>query len=389
MKQKTTNNHINMKVNSIIAIFFASLVVLACGQSSDDSLEGKKASLAAAKKELKALEQKIGDLEKEILAEDPDFGKGRVKTTLITTVPAAQQPFEHKIEVRGNVQSRTNVNVSSEIMGQIISVNVVEGQNVSKGQVLAQIDSENIEKSIEEVTTQLEYATTIFNKRERLWEKNIGTEVEYLQAKNTKESLENQLSTLNTQLSKTKVRAPFSGSVEQVPVREGEVVQPGTPIAFVVSNSNMYITTNVSERYVGRFNVGDEVTVELPALGEEFTSTISAVGNVINPASRTFTVEVKLPQVPEYLKTNLVALVHITDYSTEEAVVIPSRIIQEDFDGNYVYLAQNNKAKKVHVKLGQSYNNQTEVLEGLNGGEAVIDKGNRSVADGTSVNIQN
>ncbi|WP_090261168.1 efflux RND transporter periplasmic adaptor subunit [Roseivirga pacifica] len=389
MKQRTTNNHNNMKVNSIIAIFLTSLVVLACGQSNDDSLEGKKASLAEAKKELKALEQKIGDLEKQIADEDPSFGKANVKSTLITTVPAAKTTFEHQIEVRGNVESRTNVFVSSEVMGQLIEVNVVEGQKVSKGQVIARVDSENLEKSIDEVKTQLSFATTIFEKRARLWEKNIGTEVEYLQAKNNKESLENQLSTLQTQLDKTQIRAPFTGSVEDVPVKEGEIVQPGSPVAFIVSNANMYITAEVSENYIGRFEVGDKVEVELPAMGETFTSTISSVGNVINAASRTFTVEVKLPQVAKYLKTNLVALVHMTDYRAEEAVVIPSRIIQEDFEGNYVFLLDNKKAKKVHVKLGQSFDNQTEVVAGLSGGESVIDKGNRAVADGTTVEVQN
>ena len=387
MTQNSKRNK-EMKSRSIAAFFLATLFVVACG-ASDDSLEGKKKALSDAKTELKALEQTIKDLETEIIKEDPEFGKSAIKATLVTSVPAARTAFHHRIEVRGNVQSRTNVNVSSEMMGQLISLNVVEGQKVSKGQVIAEIDSENLEKSINELETQIEFATTIFEKRARLWEKKIGTEIEYLQAKNNKESLENQLETLMTQMDKMTIEAPFSGTIEQVPVKNGEVVQPGQPVAFLVSNNSMYIATEVSESYIGKFKVGDEVEVNFPALNETFTSKISAVGNVINPASRTFTVEVRLPNVREYLKTNLVAIVKLVDYASDDAVVIPSRIIQEDLEGNFIYTVQNNQAKKVHVQLGYSYDNRTEVLSGLAGGESIIDKGNRTVAEGTVVDIQN
>ncbi len=377
-----------MKSRSIAAIFLATLFAVACG-STDNTLEGKKQALTEAKAQLKDLQKTIRDLETEIVKEDPEFGKSSIKATLVTSVPAERTAFHHRIEVRGNVQSRTNVNISSEMMGQLVSVNVVEGQRVRRGDVIAELDSESLTKTIKELHTQIEYATTIFEKRERLWAKKIGTEIEYLQAKNNKESLENQLETTLTQLDKTSIEAPFSGTIEQVPVKNGEVVQPGMPVAFLVSNNNMYITSEVSESYIGKFKVGDEVEVTFPALKETFTSKISSVGNVINPASRTFTVEVRLPNVREYLKTNLVAIVKLVDYSSDDAVVIPSRIIQEDLQGNFIYTVQNEQARKVHVQLGYSYDNRTEVVSGLMGGESIIDKGNRSVAEGTVVEIQN
>lgn len=376
-----------MKSRSIAAVFFAAIFVVACG--SADSLEAKKGALKEAKAEMKALQNSIKDLEAEIIKEDPDFGKSIVKATLITSVPADRTSFEHKIEVRGNVQSRMNVNVSSEMMGQLIKVAVVEGQRVKKGDLIAEIDAENLNKSIEELQLQIDFATTVFEKRANLWKKNIGTEIEYLQSKNNKEALENQLETLMTQMNKMTIEAPFSGTIEQVPVKVGEVVQPGMPVAFLVSKSSMYIASEVSESFIGKFKVGDKVEVNFPALRETFTSTISAVGNVINPASRTFTVEVRLPNVREYLKTNLVAVVKMVDYASDDAVVIPSRIIQEDIEGNFVYTVQNNQALKVHVQLGYSYDNKTEVLNGLSGSEAIIDKGNRSVAEGTVVELQN
>lgn len=377
-----------MKSRSIAAIFLATLFAVACG-STDNTLEGKKQSLIEAKAQLKVIQKQIRDLETEIVKEDPEFGKSSIKATLVTSVPAKRTAFHHRIEVRGNVQSRTNINISSEMMGQLVKVNVVEGQRVRRGDVIAELDSESLTKTIKELHTQIEYATTIFEKRERLWAKKIGTEIEYLQAKNNKESLENQLETTLTQLDKTTIEAPFSGTIEQVPVKNGEVVQPGQPVAFLVSNNNMYITSEVSESYIGRFQVGDEVEVTFPALKETFISKISSVGNVINPASRTFTVEVRLPNVREYLKTNLVAIVKLVDYASADAVVIPSRIIQEDLQGNFIYTVQNEQARKVHVQLGYSYENQTEVISGLMGGESIIDKGNRSVAEGTVVEIQN
>lgn len=377
-----------MKSRSIAAIFLATLFAVACG-STDNTLEGKKQSLIEAKAQLKVIQKQIRDLETEIVKEDPEFGKSSIKATLVTSVPAKRTAFHHRIEVRGNVQSRTNINISSEMMGQLMKVNVVEGQRVRRGDVIAELDSESLTKTIKELHTQIEYATTIFEKRERLWAKKIGTEIEYLQAKNNKESLENQLETTLTQLDKTTIEAPFSGTIEQVPVKNGEVVQPGQPVAFLVSNNNMYITSEVSESYIGRFQVGDEVEVTFPALKETFISKISSVGNVINPASRTFTVEVRLPNVREYLKTNLVAIVKLVDYASADAVVIPSRIIQEDLQGNFIYTVQNEQARKVHVQLGYSYENQTEVISGLMGGESIIDKGNRSVAEGTVVEIQN
>lgn len=377
-----------MKRHSIITFLVIALFAVGCGQQ-EEGVEAKKARWTEANTELKALQAEIASLEKEIREEDPTFNKPVESTTIITTVPAKATHFEHKIEVRGNVESRTNVNVSAEMMGQLTAVNVKEGQYVKKGQVLATIDSDNLEKTIDEVENQLEFATTVFEKRDRLWKKNIGTEIDYLQAKNSKESLEKQLATLETQLDKAEIKAPFSGTIEQVPVKQGEVVQPGQPVAFLVSNSNMYIAAEVSESYVGKFKKGDLVSVNIPSLGEEFESRIQSIGNVINPASRTFTIEVRLPKVDSYLKTNLVTLIKLTDYASEDAIVIPSRIIQEDLQGNFVYLVNDKTVEKVHVKLGYSYDNHTEVVTGLKGGETIVDKGNRTVADGTIVSIQN
>lgn len=388
MTNRTSNIYTDMKPQSIITIFIMALVAFSCSQAPED-IEGKKARLAEAKSEIKSLQSEISGLETQLTAEDSTFNKVVESATLITTVAASKEIFEHMIELRGNVESRTNLNVSAEMMGQLTAVNIREGQSVTKGQVLATIDSENLEKSIDELDNQLSFATTIFEKRDRLWKKNIGTEIDYLQAKNNKEALEKQLATLQTQLDKSEVKAPFSGTIESVPVRQGEIIQPGMPVAYLVGNSDMYIKAEISESFIGKFKRGDKVLVNVPSIEKQFDSQVLSVGNVINPASRTFTIEVKLPRIGSMLKTNLITLIKLTDYASDNAVVIPSRIIQEDLEGNFVYLVDGKRAKKVHVKLGYSYDNHTEVVSGLSGGEIVVDKGNRSVSDGTIVSIQN
>lgn len=376
-----------MKAQSITAIFLAAIILVACGPKGDE-LDLKKAELNAAKVTLAELRETITQLEGEITKEDPEYFKAANSAVLVTSMPASKALFEHKIEVRGSVMSRTNVQVGAEMGGKLNSVTVKEGDNVRKGQTLAVFDTEDIQRSINELTTQLDFAKTVFEKRERLWKKNIGTEIEYLQSKNDKESLENQLATVQTTMKKTVVKAPFSGTIEVLPVKVGQVLQPGSPVALLVGNSDMYISTEVSESFVASFKKGDKVSVTIPSLGESFETEVTSIGQVINQASRTFTLEVKLPKNANY-KTNQVVVLQLTDYVNDDAVVIPSRIIQEDTKGNFVYLINNNKAKKVHIELGLSYANHTQVVAGLNGGETIVDKGNRAVGDGSTVTIQN
>lgn len=387
MKTQQYNTTRLMKAQSITTIFLAAIMLVACGPKGDD-LDAKKEELKAAEATLAELRQTIKDLTSEISNADPDYFKASNSTIMVTSMPAKKALFEHKIEVRGSIMSRTNVQVGAEVGGRLINLAVKEGDRVRQGQTIAMLDKEDIERNISSVQTQLDFAKTVFEKRERLWKKNIGTEIEYLQSKTDKESLEKQLATLQTQLRKTTVRAPFAGTIETLPVKVGQVLQAGTPVAFLVGNSDMYIAAEVSESFIGSFERGDLVSVTIPTLGDTFDSEIISIGQVINEASRTFTIEVKLPANTKF-KTNQVAVVELTDYRNEDAVVIPSRIIQEDNKGNFIYLITGDKAKKVHVELGLSYDNHTQVVAGLSGGETVVDKGNRAVSDGSIVEIQN
>jgi membrane fusion protein, multidrug efflux system len=363
---------------SLIVTFFA------CG--GQDELAQKKEELASRKKEATQLRLSIEQLEKEIALLDPEFGQANRKSILISTITPEIGAFEHYVEVTGSVLSKKNVNISGEVSGSIRELPAIEGMRVSKGQVLARIDAEIIQRNIEEVEKQLELARTIFEKQERLWNQQIGTEIQFLEAKNRKETLEKNLASLRTQESRSVIRAPFNGTIETVNVRMGELVQPGTPLFQFVGESELYIEADISERFVGIVNRGDSVEISFPSLNQTFRTKVSAVGGVINPTNRTFKVEVFLPGLPN-LKPNMISVVRIKDYENSEAVTVPNYLILQDSKGDYIFTVEDGLSRKRYVRRGQTYREVTEVLEGLTGTEVLVDKGFREAGDNFSVNI--
>jgi membrane fusion protein, multidrug efflux system len=325
-------------------------------------------------------------LEAEISKLDPDFANANKKSILITTVSARIGEFTHYVEVTGSVLSKKNVSISAETAGRILEVPVMEGMRVNKGQILAKIDAESIQRNLEEMENSLELATTIFQKQERLWKQKIGTEIQYLEAKNRKEGLEKNLASMKTQLDKSYVRAPFNGTIETVQVRMGELVQPGVPMFEFVGESDLFIQADVSESYVGVLGKGDTVNVEFPSINKSLTSRVSSIGGIINPNNRTFRVEVALPNMSG-LKPNMISVLKIRDYRNSTSVLIPAHLILADTKGDYVFIVENQTAQKKYVKRGLTAGDETEILEGLSGTEILVDKGFREVGDNFSVNI--
>jgi RND family efflux transporter MFP subunit len=269
---------------------------------------------------------------------------------------------------------------------------VKEGESVKKGQVLVELDAEILRNNIQELKTSLELANTLYLKQKNLWDQNIGTEVQYLQAKNNKESLERKLKTTRSQLDYYNVKAPFNGRVYEIDVKLGSMMSPGMPVCRVVSLEDMYIQADVSESYVGKFEVGDTVDIDIPAMNITTKSTISAIGKVINVQNRTFEIEVKLPEeVNGNARPNQVTVLTITDYVRKKAITIPSKVVQRDANGNYIYVAVESEngmiAKKQHVTIGKSYKLSTEVLSGLDSGAKILTEGYRDVADGALINV--
>ncbi|SFU15658.1 RND family efflux transporter, MFP subunit [Algoriphagus locisalis] len=362
------------------------VLVFAAACATDDSVEAKKAELEKLKAESQEINTQITELEAELVQLDPEFAKQNQKSLLITTVKAQKGEFEHYVEVTGSVLSKKNVIISSETVGRILEIPVNEGQVVPKGAVMARLDAESIQNSIDELQNSLDLATTLFEKQERLWNQQIGTEVQYLEAKNRKEGLERNLASARTNLDKTIVRAPFSGTIESVEVRLGELVQPGMSMFQFVGESDLFIEADISESYVGVLEKGDSVNVNFPSINKDLSTRVSSVGAIINPDNRTFKVEVFLPNLP-MVKPNMISVLKIQDYENPEAVTIPSHLILSDNRGDYVFAVVEGKAKKTYVTRGKTFERQTEILEGLTGTETLVDKGFREVGDNFNVNI--
>jgi len=375
-------------MKTYLKFLFLPLVVfiVSCGANETDDPDSKKALLKQYKDEAAELNAKIVALEKEIALLDPGDADQQGQAMLITTTPVQLSAFAHYVEVTGAVLSKKNVNISAEVPGRVQEIKAVEGMEVRKGQVLAEVDTEAIDRNIEEVETQLELANIIYDKQKRLWDQQIGTEVQYLEAKNRKELLEKNLASVSTQRDKATIRAPFDGSVEAVNIRLGEMVQPGSPIINFVGKSDLYIEGDISERYVGILERGDSVEVRFPSVDRELRTRITAVGGVIDPNNRTFKIEAHLPAT-EKVKPNMVSVIRIKDYENRGAVTVPTNLILQDNQGEYVFLVQNGSAKKAYIKRGVTYQGTTEVLEGLKGDEVLVDKGFREVSENIKVSI--
>ena len=370
-----------------VLLFFAT----SCSdKASENTVDQKRTELEQARIDYEQMRIKINDLEKELKELDPNFVTQNTNAILVSTFSPVKQNFEHKMEVRGSVESRRNVVVGSVTGGEIKQVLVREGQRVKKGEVLINLDSEIIRNNIAELKTALELANTVFEKQERLWKQNIGTEMQYLQAKNNKESLMRRLSTANAQLDQAVIRAPFNGTVDHVHAREGEMAAPGLPLLRMVNPDEMYIKSDVSERFIGKFNAGDKVEVYFPSADQTIQSVISSVGQVINVENRTFSVEIDLPeQIGFTIKPNQVSVLKMRDYFNPEAFVVPTKLVQRDDQGTFIYALTNKGelqvAHKLHVTTGYSFDSQTEIVEGIKGNEVIVDKGFRELTEGVEV----
>lgn len=372
-----------------ISIIATALVLAACGNGSD--LDAKKEEVSALRDQINDLKQQITTLEEEIKAEDPTYGVVKINAVLVTAKKMLPEYFEHKVEVRGSVQSRTNVTVTSEIPGIIQKVKVTEGQYVKKGDLLFALDADIIKNNVAELQTSLELATIVAQKQENLYNQNVGTEIQYLQAKNNKESLERRLATAKSQLAQARIRAPFSGTIDQVNAKVGEMANPGVPLVRIVNQQDMHIKSDVSERFIGKFKKGDDVEVYFPTLDKRLVSKVSAVGQVVNQENRTFEIEVKLPSGLD-VRPNQVAVLNLRDYLNNEALVVPTKLIQRDRKGQYVYelVNENNKkvAKKLYVEPGITYDGITELTKGVRKEQLIAMKGYRDLAQGVVVEIQ-
>lgn len=369
---------------------FATLIAFgfACGEPKEST--DKQAQLKKLKKEKSDMENQISALEKELIVSG-ELKKKEGNKVLISAFETQTSPFEHWVEIRGTVASKKNVMLTTEMMGRVEVISVKEGQKVNKGKVLIRLDDKIIKNSIAEVQVQLELAIEMFNRQRRLWEKKIGMEIQYLKAKTEKESLERKLITLNSELDMAYIKAPFDGMIDDIPVRVGEVVQPGNPAVRVLNPKEIYITSDVSEAFLGKFEKGQDVVVYFPFQDKKIESTITSIGQTIKSANRTFEIEINIPSVDFPVKPNQVVVLNLVDYTNEKAIVIPTGIIQKDSRGSYIFeiIEKDDQqvARKVHIETGVSYQQETEVRSGLKEGLWLADKGYRDLIENIAVLI--
>ncbi len=377
-------------LRNYILIPSVALVMLACGgEEKKGGLQGKKQELAKLKAEQRDLEHKIKALEGEVARLDT-AGTAQTRVKAVAVQELVPEVFRHYIDLQGAVDAKNSVLVTPKSGGVVTSMYVKEGDFVKAGSLIARVDDSILRESIEEVKTQLSLAGTLYDKQKNLWDQKIGTELQYLQAKNNKESLEKRLATLNAQLSQSAIVSPMAGVVDLVNVKVGEMAAPGMGVVRVVNLSNLKVTAKVSDTYVASVKKGDEVLVKFPDLQREYKARVSFVSTTVDPLSRTFTVEANLPSAKD-LKPNMMAQVQINDAVRKDALVIDQNYVQHTENGQLVYVAVTEAGKKVakarEVKTGLVYNGKAEVLQGLSAGDQVITNGYQEVTDGQLISF--
>ncbi len=370
-----------------IAVIISFSLLVAC---SPGGIDEKKAELDSYRQKVEEYNQKIAELEAELENEQTD----PEATELLPVEVKEMNPefFARYFEVIGVMEAMNDAYISPEVNGQIQTIAVERGSRVRKGDLILKLDTDVTEKTMEEVETSLELAKRVFTKQEELWEQNIGSELQYLEAKNGMESLEARLATLQQQLEMSHVTAPFSGIIDDIMVKEGELASPGIPLVHLVNLSNMRVSANVSESYLSSLSQGDQVELRFPAYPDMVIKAgVSRLGEVIDPQTRTFTLEVEMKNAGEKMKPNMLTSVRIQDYRNDQAMVVPTFILRQDFNGTFLFkVAEENgvwKAQKSYVKRGITVQDQTLIAEGLSPGDLVVTKGFNLVSDGTPLRI--
>lgn len=383
--QLKTKNRTNI-MNRLLIIF---TIILLGACSPTQSPEAIKAEIERYKDEQKTITLKISELERTLDSLEGNIAGKLYKVSLIEISP---KYFVHVFEANGSIEAVENAFISVEMAAQIEKIYVKKGERVSAGQLLVQLNDDVILNSVAQLEKALDLTTTLYEKQKRLWEKEIGSEVEFLTAKNSKESLESQLKSAKGQLKMTKITAPFDGIIDEIFHKEGELAVPGYQVLQLVNLNRLYVNADISESYLSKISKGDSVWVEFPSYPENIVkTTIEYMGNTINTANRTFQIRVKLNNTDESLKPNATAIIHLTDYETEKALLVPSLILKHDITGTYLYKAEQKdgqtKAVKVYVETGMADNVNTEITAGIQSGDKIIVIGYNLVKDGVNIQI--
>lgn len=375
----------NTTLYSKLSVVALAAILVACSATSAD--KDKKARLEKLKTEQAALQKEIKKLEDEISKENPTATTVKAKEVVVKELVPSK--FEHFIQTQGMIESNENIQVSAKMPGVVTEVYVQEGQEVRRGQTLAQIDNSLILRSIEELKASLDLANTVYERQKNLWDQKIGTEVQFLQAKNNKESLEKRLAALNEQNDQTRIKSPINGVVDEVAVKIGQNIMPGAPAVRVVNNSDLKVKAQVSEAYVLNIKKGDKVMVTIPDLKKDIEAKVTFVGRSIDQLSRTFAVEAKLAPSND-LRANMSVVLKVVYESFPKALTVPVNVVQDVNNEKVVYVAQERDGHLVAVKkpvvVDGVFDGRAQV-QGLTEGDRIITVGFQGLSDGTIIKI--
>ncbi|MBP6557267.1 MAG: efflux RND transporter periplasmic adaptor subunit [Flavobacterium sp.] len=375
-------------------IFLSLLAVLlfACGNKENNQSIEKLIET----KNVKALQDKKIALQAEITKIETGLATLEVKKeeALVSVITVKDTVFTHYLDIQGSVDTKENILVQPEFSGTLTSLTVKSGQKVSKGQILGRVDDAGMSQQLASAENQYALAKTTFDRQKNLWDKKIGSEIQYLQAQTQMVSAQKAVAQIKAQLSKTIIRAPFTGTIDEVFVEKGEVVAPSPQgLMRIVNLSNMYVSTTIPETYIGKLKVGTEVDVFLTSLGKTYKGKVRQIGNFINPNNRSFGIEVSVPNPENLLRPNQVAKLKITDYVNKNAIVVPTNVVQEDGTGNkFIFTVEGSNgktgtAKKVIVTVGKSAENVTEILNGISANDIIVTEGVSNISEGMKLNF--
>lgn len=381
-------NTIKQIKTPIIAAAGLLIMVASC---NPDPLQKARKELKEKKEALSALKVEIDTLQKRITRLDTTQETVKAPTKVLAKTLQTEH-FKHFIEATGTVSNTENLMLSAKMPGEIMEIKVTEGDKVQKGQVLARIDNEALANQLGEAQAALNLAKTVFERRKKLWNKKIGSEIEYLQAKTNYETAQRRLAQLKANNNDTYIKSPIKGQVDAITANTGEFAATGAPIMRVINLDKPEVKVELSEKYLPHVASGDTVQVAIPAIGLRQNATVAFVSNYINPGNRSFGVELALENSDGRIKPNLLANVTFKDYQNKAALVVPSNAIQNDLEGEYVYVAkpQNGDtiAAKRRIKKGRTHQDKTEILGGLKPGERVVTSGFDQLSPRERITVQ-
>jgi RND family efflux transporter MFP subunit len=372
-----------MRKIQLITLLICSVFAI---QSCGDKVSKLKKEREELNKELAFLNEKLEEINGEIDKLEPM----KVEALLVSAETMQLQNFEHFVDLQSSVKTDQDVMMYPEFAGTL-KLYVREGQQVRAGQIIGEINDGGISQQLGQAKAQANLAQTAFKKQESLWKQNIGSEIQYLQSKTNAEAAQKQVAAIQVQLGRTKLKAPFSGTIDKVIIQNGQVVAPGMPIIQLVSLGQMKVEADVPENYISSVKQGSDVRIEIPNLNKKLQSKIVKVGSSINPSNRTFNIEIHIPNTDGTIKPNLMAKIKILDYKNPNAFIVPTQVVKQDAKNNfYVYtISKINKnegvAKKTIIVKGKSSGNQTEVLMGLSPNDKVIIEGANNMSEGRKV----